>query len=126
MAKNSSYIRDFAVKGVVATGLGIFANALVEVLRAPFLNDSGAFGNKITNYELIAYTISGSITVLSTLDILLRSKPFNISRDALPYSVFFILGTSLWDSTLSGLLGLRNFNIYQYAENAIPNISSYV
>lgn len=128
MANNStgSYIKDFAVKGVVAAGLGIVANALVEISRAPFLNDSGAFGNKVTNYEFLAYTISGSVSVLSLLDILIHSKPFNISKDALPYSVFFIIGTSLWDSALAGMLGLRNINIYNIAENAIPNIRSYL
>lgn len=127
MANGSSFnIKDFAAKAVVAAGLGIVADGVIEISRAPIFNDSGLFGNKIPNYEFGVYTIAGSITILSILDILINTKPFGISKEALPYSTFFIIGTALWESTLANMLGLRNFNIYDVVENAIPNVRSYL
>lgn len=126
MASGQSFVKDFVVKGVVGAGLGIVADALIEVSRIPVFNDSGLFGNTVSNYEVIAYTIASSVTVLSILDIALNSKPFNISKEALPYSTFFIIGTALWESTLAKMVGLRNINIYDMVENAIPNVRSYL
>ena len=126
MASGQSYIKDFVVKGVVGAGLGIVADALIEVSRVPIFNDSGLFGNTIPNYEVLAYTVAGSVTILSILDIAINSKPFGVSKEALPYSTFFIIGTALWESTLAKMLGLRNINIYDIIENAVPNVRGYI
>lgn len=126
MANGQGYIKDFVVKGVIGAGLGIVMDALVEVSRIPIFNDSGLFGNTVPNYEVVAYTVAMSVTVLSMLDIVLNTKPFGVSKEALPYSTFFIIGTAIWESTLAKMLGLRNINIYDMVENAIPNISQYV
>lgn len=119
-------LKDFAVKAVVGAGLGIVADAVVEVSRIPIFNESGLLGNKVPNYELGVYTIAGSVTILSILDILMNSKPFGISKEALPYSTFFIIGTALWESTLANMLGLRNVNIYDVIENAVPNVRQFI
>lgn len=124
---NNSFMKDFVVKAVIGAGLGIVVDAIVEISRVPVFNDTGLLGNsKLPNYELFVYLTAGGITGLSILDIAVNSKPFGISQDLLPYASFFIIGTALWDNTLAQMLGLRNFNIYDVVENAIPNVRGLV
>ncbi len=124
---SSLNLKDFAVKGIIGAGFGIVVDGIIEISGIPFFNETGIFGNDaMSNYELFAYSIAGGITVLSMLDILLNSKPFGISREALPYSVFFIIGTSLWETTLAKMVGLRNVNIYQMLQNQIPNLKNFI
>ena len=120
---SNSYVKEFAVKGVIAAGFAIVVDAVVEVSGIPFFNSNDIFGgnNELSNYELFAYSISGAITLLSLMDILLNSKPFGISKDALPYATFFIIGTSLWETTLAKMVGLRNINIYDIIGNTLGN-----
>lgn len=119
-------LKEFAVKGLIGAGFAIIVDGIIEVSGIPFFNESGIFGNKISNYELFAYSIAGSITVLSMLDILLNSKPFGISKEALPYSVFFIIGTSLWETTLAKMVGLRNVNIYDMIGDSVSNLRTLI
>ena len=116
---------DFLAKFAVGVGVGVAGDAVVELTRAPVLNDTGTFGNPhMSNYEYITYGLSGVGVSAGVIDLATggSATPLGFTRHALPVLAGIIFGTYFYEHTITRQLGLRGVDPYDIASHALPPI----
>lgn len=104
-------------------GVGIFADAAVEVTKLPVLNDSGTFGNsQISNFELFFYGISIAGLGAAIVDIGTGKGILTFSKSMIFYLVGLIMGVYFYENTLATLFKIRKFNPYELVGRYIPPV----
>ena len=116
-------IHDVIMQLALGAGIGIVADAVVEITRFPVLNDTGTFGNtKVSNFELFFYGISLAGIAAGIIDIGWGKGVLTFSKSMIFYLAGLIFGVSVYESTLSTMFGIRKFNPYQIVATNIPQV----
>lgn len=107
----------------LGTGIGIIADAVVEITRFPVLNDTGTFGNtKVSNFELFFYGIAIAGIAAGIIDIGWGRGILTFSKDMIFYLAGLVFGVSVYESTLSTMFGIRKVNPYTIVAANIPQV----
>jgi len=116
-------IHEVITQLALGAGIGIIADAVVEITRFPVLNDTGTFGNtKVSNFELFFYGVSIAGIAAGIIDIGWGRGVLTFSRSMIFYLAGLIFGVSIYESTLSTMFGIRKFNPYQVVAANIPAV----
>lgn len=117
-----AHILDFFTKFAIGFGLGAGGDAVVEISRAPVLNDTGTFGDPNTsNYEYLTYFFGTAGTVLGVAALGLKGQGIlGFTASAMPVFAGLAIGTYFYEHTLANLLGIRKFNPYELFGHLLP------
>jgi hypothetical protein len=116
---------DFFIKMAIGFGVGAGGDAVVEITRAPVLNDTGSFGNPhMSNYEYMSYLLGTFGVVAGVADLGMRGGQgiFGFTRSAMPFFAGFAFGTYFYEHTIANLIGIRNIDPYDIASRVLPPI----
>lgn len=96
------YAGDAFTGGLAGAG----ADAMIEFLRVPFLNNPSPFFPNMSNAESLIYGVGGATFVLGMLGTLSKSKlGGSIGTDLAAKGLGAVVGTYLWETMVAPKLG---------------------
>lgn len=115
-------LAEVVSKFIFGMGAGIIADAFVEITKFPILNESGLFGNTVSNFETLSYAIvAGGITT-GLIDLFSNTKILGFSKTLMPFLAGYGVGIQQYELWIADKLGIRAFDIYNTAGGLIPKL----
>jgi hypothetical protein len=107
---NKSAYVQFAKEGIVGFVAGAGADAVVEVTKAPHLNDQAPIGGPgLTNFEMYSYGLGMLMTTVGAYSLLTgKNIAFGgIGKELFSTGLGIVLGVNIYEHVIAEKIGIR-------------------